>query len=240
MDFVTDLSLSANWKGNNYDSILVIVDRLTKMMHYKPVKVTIDTSRLAKVIIDLVVWHHSPPDSIVTNRSSVFISKFWSSLCYFLGVKQRLSTAFHPQTKGQTKRQNSTRETYLRAFVKFEQDDWARFQLMVEFAYNNAKNTSNGHTSFELNCGYHPRMSYKEDIVSHSQSKLADKPSAELRELMILCRENLHHAQELQKRAHNKGVKPQSYSPDKKVWLNSKYIKTKRNQKLEAKFFGPF
>ena len=57
---------------------------------------------------------------------------------------------------------------------------------------------------------------------------------------MIVCRENLHLAQELQKRAHDKGVKPRSYAPGDKVWLNSKYIKTKRNRKLEAKFFGPF
>ena len=57
---------------------------------------------------------------------------------------------------------------------------------------------------------------------------------------MIVCRENLYYAQELQKQAHDKGVKPQSYAPGKKVWLNSKYIKTKRNSKLEAKYFGPF
>ena len=57
---------------------------------------------------------------------------------------------------------------------------------------------------------------------------------------MIVCRENLYHAQEFQKRAHNKGVKPQSYAPGEKVWLNSKYIKTKQNRKFEAKFFGPF
>ena len=57
---------------------------------------------------------------------------------------------------------------------------------------------------------------------------------------MIVCRENLHHAQELQKRAHDKGVKPRSYASGNKVWLNSKYIKTKQNRKLEAKFFGPF
>ena len=111
---------------------------------------------------------------------------------------------------------------------------------MVEFAYNNAKNASTGHTPFELNCGYHPRMSYEEDVDPRSQSKSADELSAELRELMIVCQENLHHAQELQKRAHDKGVKPRSYAPGKKVWLNSKYIKTKRNRKLEAKFFGPF
>ena len=83
-------------------------------------------------------------------------------------------------------------------------------------------------------------MSYEKDIDPRSQSKLADELSAELRELMIVCRENLHHAQELQKQAHDKGVKPRSYASGEKVWLNSKYIKTKRNRKLEAKFFGPF
>ena len=111
---------------------------------------------------------------------------------------------------------------------------------MAEFAYNNAKNASTGHTPFELNCGYHSRMSYKEDVDPRSQSKSADELSAELRELIMVCQENLHHAQELQNRAHDKGVKPRSYAPGKKVWLNSKYIKTKRNRKLEAKFFGPF
>ena len=83
-------------------------------------------------------------------------------------------------------------------------------------------------------------MSYEEDVNPRSQSKSADELSAELRELMIVCRENLYHAQELQKWAHNKEVKPQSYSPSEKIWLNNKYIKTKRNRKMEAKFFGPF
>ena len=220
--------------------ILVIVDRLIKIVHYEPVKVTIDALGQAEVIINLVIWHHGLPNSIVTDKGSLFTSKFWSSLCYFLGVKRRLSTAFHPQTDGQTERQNSTMEAYLRAFVNFEQNDWARLLPMAEFAYNNAKNASTGHTPFELNCGYHPWMSYEEDVDPRSQSKSADKLSAELRELMIVCRENLHHAKELQKRAHDKGAKPQSYCPDKKVWLNSKYIKTKRKRKLEAKFFGSF
>ena len=108
------------------------------------------------------------------------------------------------------------------------------------FLYNNAKNASTGHTLFELNCGYHPRMSYKEDVDSRSQSMSADKLLTELRKLMIVYRENLHHTQELQKRAHNKGVKPRSYALSDKVGLNSNYIKTKHNRKLEAKFFGPF
>ena len=111
---------------------------------------------------------------------------------------------------------------------------------MAEFAYNNAKNASSGHTPFELNCDYHPQMSYKDDVNPCFKFKSADDLSAKLRELMIVCRENLYHAQEFQKRAHNKGVKPRSYASNDKVWLNSKYIKTKQNRKLKAKFFGPF
>ncbi len=104
MDFVTGLSISADWKGDSYDSILVIVDQLTKMVYYVPVKVMIDAPGLTEVIINVVIRHHGVPESIVTDRDSLFTSKFWSSLCYFLGIKRKLSTAFHPQTDGQTER----------------------------------------------------------------------------------------------------------------------------------------
>ena len=240
MDFVTGLPLSADWKGNSNDSIFVIIKQLTKRVHYKPVKVTIDALGLAEVIIDIVVWHYGLPDSIVTDKGSLFTSKFWSLLCYFLGVRRRLSTAFHPQTNGKTKRRNSTMKAYLRVFVNFKQNDWARLLPMAEFAYNNAKFASTSYTLFELNCSYNPRLLYKEAIDFYSQSKLADEFLAELKELIIVCWENLHHTQEFQKQAYDKGVKSQRYVPSEKVWLNSKYITTKRNRKLEAKFLVPF
>ena len=123
MDFVTGLLLSSEWKDNNYDSILVIVNQLTKIVHYELVKVTTNPPELAEVIINVVVWYYDWLDSFVTDRSSVFISKFWASLYYFLRVKWKLLTAFHPQTDGQTERQNSTMEAYLRTFVYFKQND---------------------------------------------------------------------------------------------------------------------
>ncbi len=67
MDFVIGLPILADWKGNSYNSILVIVDRLTKIVHYKPVKVTIDTPSLAEVIINVAVHHHGVLESIVTD-----------------------------------------------------------------------------------------------------------------------------------------------------------------------------
>ena len=98
MDFVTELPVSNDWKGKSYDFILVIVDQLTKIVHYEPVKVTINALGLAKVIFNIVVWHHSLLDLIVSNKGLLFTSKFWLLPCYFLGIKRRLSTAFHSQT----------------------------------------------------------------------------------------------------------------------------------------------
>ena len=111
---------------------------------------------------------------------------------------------------------------------------------MGEFAYNNAKNASTGYTPFKLNCGFYPRVSFEDDIDPRSRSRSANELAKELRKLIEICQQNPLHAQELQKRAYDKGVKPWSYAPGKKIWLNSKYIQTKQNQKLETKFFGLF
>ena len=86
MDFVAGLPISTNLKGDSYDSIFVIVDWHTKIVHYKAVKITINALSLAKIIIEVVVWHHGLSDLIVTNRSLFFTSKFWLLLCYFLGI----------------------------------------------------------------------------------------------------------------------------------------------------------
>ena len=211
------LLISTDWKRDSYDSILIIVNWLTKMVPYKPVKITINTPGLTEVIIDVIVKYHGLPGSIVTSRGLLFISKFWSLLCYFFDIKRRLFTAFYLQTNGQTKRQNSIIEIYLWAFVNFEQNDWARLFSMAEFAYNNIKNANTGHTPFKLNCGYYPWVFYKKDLDPHSKSKTAEKLSSKLQNLMAVCHQNLHHAQELQKRAYDKGVKPQNYALGNKV-----------------------
>ena len=111
---------------------------------------------------------------------------------------------------------------------------------MVKFTYNNTKNISTSHTPFELNCGYHSRMFYKDNIDLYFRLKTAEKLLSELQKLMSICCKNFHYAQELQKRVYNKNTKPISYVLNDKVCLNSKYIKTKQNRKLEAKFFGFF
>ena len=111
---------------------------------------------------------------------------------------------------------------------------------MAKFAYNNTKNASTSHTQFKFNCSYHLSVFFKEDTNPCFWSKTAEELLAELREPITVCRNNLQYAQKLQKQAHNKRVKPRGYTTGDKVWLNSKYLKTKLNRKLKAKFFRPF
>lgn len=145
------------------------------MVYYKPVKVIINVFKLAKVIFDMVIQHYRLSNFIITNPRLLFTSKFWFSLYYFFGIKQRLSIMFYLQNNQQTKYQNSTMEVYLQTFVNIEQNDQAKFLPMVKFVYNNTKNVNNSYTTFELNYGYHPHILFKKDIHPRSRSMVANK-----------------------------------------------------------------
>ena len=123
IDFATCLPILTDWKGDSYDLILIIVDWFTKIVFFEPVQVTINAPGLVEVIINVVVRNYGLPGSTINDQGLLFTSKFWLLLYYFLGIKRRLSIIFHPQTDGQTERQNSTMEAYLQAFVNFEQND---------------------------------------------------------------------------------------------------------------------
>ena len=240
MDFVTGLPKSRDWTGTEFDSILVVVDRLTKMVHYIPCMKSIKAEDLAEILIREVVRLHGLPSSFVTDRGSVFTSRYWSALCYMLKIKKNLSTAFHPQTDGQTERQNSTMEQYLRAYANYEQSNWVENLPMAEFAYNNSRNSSTGMSPFEAMQGYSPRMSYEEHADPKAKSKTAVEHAKDLEDLMKVLKENLKDAQAQQAKYHDQRRSFKQYKLGDYVWLNGKNILTKRNKKLEWKAFGPF
>jgi transposase InsO family protein len=120
MDFVTGLPESGKEK---YDAIWVVVDRLTKDRHFVPCHTTVDAESLANLYIQHIFRHHGLPRTIVSDRGPQFAADFWGHLCSRLGIDRRLSTAFHPQTDGQTERINAVMEQYLRAFASYLQDD---------------------------------------------------------------------------------------------------------------------
>ena len=88
----------------------------------------------------------------------MYTSKFWQTLTAQLGIKHKCSTAFHPQTDGQTERMNQTVEQYLRAYVNYDQDNWVQHLPIVQYAYNNAENKKIGMTPFFANYGHNPQI----------------------------------------------------------------------------------
>ena len=99
-----------------FDLILIVVDRYTKMAVYIATTKRCTSAELANLLEERVITRFGAPEGIVSDRGSVFTSAFWSEFCYTAKIKRRLSTAFHPQTDGQTERQNQTLEHYLRCY----------------------------------------------------------------------------------------------------------------------------
>lgn len=104
IDFITDLPISTILKDENQQSILVIIDYLTNIIYYEFVKITIDTSDIIKIIINIVIHYHGIFKPIITDEISLFMLKFRFLLYYFFDIKSRLSTTFYPQINGQIKR----------------------------------------------------------------------------------------------------------------------------------------
>ena len=146
MDFVTGLPRTLG--GDN--AIWVIVDRLTKSAHFLPMKVNFSMDRLASLYIKEIVRMHSVPVSIVSDRDPRFTSRFWHSLQKALGTKLSFSTAFHPQTNGQSVRVIQVLEDLLRACALDLKGNWDDYLPLVEFAYNNSFQASIGMTPFEV------------------------------------------------------------------------------------------
>jgi hypothetical protein len=161
MDFIVKLPTS-----HKYDSIWVVCDRLTRYSHFIPCQETLTAPDLAWLFLDRIFRLHGLPDSIVSDRGSIFISKFWSELTSLLKIDTHTSTAYHPQTDGLTERTNQTLETYLRAYCSYQQDDWVDYLPLAEFAFNNLENSSTHQTPFFANYAFHP--SFEPQITERS------------------------------------------------------------------------
>lgn len=160
INFVIRLLILTNWKSKTYNSILIIINWLIKIIYYKLVKNTINTAGLAKVTFNMIVLYHSLLNSIILDKNLVFISKFWLLFYYFFNIKQKLLAAFYLQINGQIKWQNSIIKAYFWVFINFKQNNKAKFLTIAKFAYNNIKNARTGHILFELNYSYHSWMLY--------------------------------------------------------------------------------
>jgi hypothetical protein len=234
MDFIEGLPPS-----NGYDAVLVIVDRLTKAALFIECNTTDNAPTLATLYLKHVFSKHGVPHDIVSDRGKLFVSKFWSSLCKLLSIKSNLSTAYHPETDGQTERTNQILEQYLRLYINYQQDDWVSLLPLAEFAYNNTPHSATQVSPFFANKGFHPKLEIGIDNVS---SYAAQQFTDDLRSLHEYLKEQIRIANEQYSRSTaNRRLTPPDFKVESKVWLNSRNIKTKRpSKKLDHRRLGPF
>ncbi|XP_073427382.1 uncharacterized protein [Dendrobates tinctorius] len=153
MDFITDLPPS---EGKT--CIWVVVDRFSKQCHFVPLSGLPNSETLSKLFIVHVIRLHGAPENIVSDRGTQFVSKFWRAFCKRIGIELSFSSAYHPETNGQTERTNQALEQYLRCYVSEHQSDWAEHLPLAEFALNNQYQESIKTTPFFCNHGLHPRF----------------------------------------------------------------------------------
>jgi Chromo (CHRromatin Organisation MOdifier) domain/Integrase core domain len=240
MDFIVQLPVTR--KG--FDSIVVFVDRLTKRAIFCPTNTTITAPEVAKIFFNNVFHHHGLPKVIVSDRDAKFTSHFWKTLFKQLGTKLSMSTAFHPQTDGQTERMNRTLEEMLRAYSTYNQDQWDEYLPAAEFAYNNSKQLSTGHTPFELDCGQHP-FTPASLITQRTSVPAADNFLEHWDNMINIAKDNLREAQERQTEYANQHRRHLTFQIGDKVLLSAHNInnpvdRQRPTRKFTPRYLGPY
>lgn len=250
MDFVVDLPISKDWNDVEFNSMLVVVDRMTKQVHVTPCN-DLSARNTAYMFYRDCFRLHGLPDSITSDRGSQFTSEFWKWACKFLQIDHRLSTAFHPQTDGQTERMNARIEQHLRAYVNFVQNDWVRFLPSAEFALNNHDTQVTGTSPFLAVYGLHPRSGSELSAPLKSppapasikiERKDAEILISNMQKIEKFLIENIEfHTGQYEEQANKKRTAARNYRPGDLVWLNYKNIRLLRPcRKLDFKNGGPF
>jgi len=236
MDFITELPLS-----KDCDQLWVVIDRFTKMAHFLPLPKEKKTAANLAVTFAWEIWkYHGLPTDIVSDLDSRFTSEVWNEFLRLSGIRPRMSTAFHPQTDGQTERLNQTIEAYLRAFVGKEQDNWVALLPMAEFAYNNSVTVGNGMSPFYANYGFHPvtmnpattgPLNPASTVYAHWMHTVHD----ESRKGLLASQERMRPYTDPDRK------EPLAYQVGDLVMLSGRNIKTRRpSRKLDHKNHGPF
>jgi hypothetical protein len=241
MDFVTGLPLSKDPATElSYDSILVIVDRFTKYAIMIPFRRDYNAQQLAYVIKDRLIRDHGIPKTIISDRDKLFTSNYWATLMAEIGIRRKLSTAYHPQTDGQTERTNRTMKTYLKIYSNTSQNNWVSLLAMAQMAYNNKLSEATGQTPYFANHGKHPNLF--ERTLPSPKAEAAMKSAEEMKKIHDQMSKKLKHAQDQSISYVNKKRKtaPQLKEGDK-VYLHTKNLRTKRPSKgLDNVKVGPF
>jgi hypothetical protein len=230
VDFITKLPPS-----QGFDSILTVTDHsCTKAVQFIPCTEAITAEGTAQLFLQQVFCHYGLPTKIISDRDPRFTSRFTKELCRLLSIQQNISTAYHPRTDGQSERNNQWVETYLRFFVNHQQDNWAEYLPIAEFAHNNWRSETTRESPFFLLMGYHPRADWHQLI---SNLPLA---SARLEQIKKIRDDAQHHMTRAQSLWIKHKTTPR-YKEGDQVWLEGRNLRIDQPAvKLAPRRHGPF
>jgi len=232
MDLIMDLP-----KSDGYDTILVVINRVTEMSHFIPCLKHLDARQFANLFMKERVRLRGLRHDIITARGTLFTSDVWKETTGRSGIEWRLSTAFHPQTDGLTERTNAILEQYLPAYINYQQDDWFGYLPLPEFAYNNGYQATIKNTPFFANYGINRKYEMIGHLIQGKQMKLE-----EMTRLHESLRNEMVTAQLPRKEYYDLRRKPDpNLQSGDMVWLLPRNIKTTRpSKKLDYRKIGPF
>ena len=239
MDFIEGLP-----KAGGMNVIMVVVDRLSKYAYFITMKHPFTAKQVATTFIEKIISKHGVPKSIVSDRDKVFISHFWKELFTTMGTKLKRSTAFHPQTDGQTERVNQCLETYLRCFCNEQPQRWHKFIPWAELWYNTTFHSSIRSNPFKIVYGRQPPpiLSYGTRKTQNDEVEIMLKE----RDLALnALKENLHLAQNRMKKWADTKRRELKFKVGDEVYLKlrpyrQRSLARKRCEKLAPKFYGPY
>ena len=236
LDFIGPLPKTSH----GYDGLLVIVDTFTKAVVLTPIEFTYGAKEVADVVFSKIISRFGVPRKIISDRDPRFTGAFWKRIFKLVGTKIALSTAFHPQSDGQTERTNRTLETILRTQINGTQTNWDDLLPMAEFAINSTPNESTKFSPFQLMYGKIPQMPV--DLVDRdSVTPAAEEFISAMAGAVKEARENILKAQQGQKTQADKHRRDHQFKIGDRVRLSSKNLSLATGtRKLSPRWVGPY
>jgi len=239
LDWITGLPVSRR-NGQEFDSILTVVCRVTKYALFIPTREASTAVEFAELFFEHVECRFGTPRGVVSDRDSRITSEFWREVCEIQMIKRRMSTAYHPQTDGQSEVLNRIVEDYLRAYSAEDQTAWARLLPLAQFAYNNSRSFTTGMSPNRLLFGFDCDIRIDvADNVSERRIPAAKDRVEKLYQLRQRLRSRLIEAQERMARYYNATHVPKQFPVGSFVKLSTKHLKFK-HRKLSPRWVGPF
>src|ERR1700730_17066406 len=228
-------------KSKSHNGILVIINQFTKRLILEPINMKLTTDGALAILCDRVFREHGLPKKIISNRDRRFTSKLITAFYKPMGIQANPSTAYRPQTDGQSECVNQEIEAFLRHYINHRQDDWVTWLPAAEFAYNDKVNSLTGYSPFYLDTGRHPwkgEISKKSTDVPHVDKIIKD---------LKLARENARlslekAAEQMKAQYDQRKALAHEYKKGELVWLDAKNLKLPKGltKKFVGKRVGPF